>query len=409
MTRLTASPSLRRHPNLRAAWLGVMLAASPLACDRDGGTPEPIPDALRGAFGRSDADAALPTLGLEVDVDTLRYSELTVKILAGKVMPNGSYQVDEAELRWAKDAGSQDPKKCKGTIDRHGTRLLLTLFKKDSDAKCESSLEGDWEAWSLVDEVPASMAGAYGRENPYDSTESLRLQGRELTLLGADTSLDKVVKLEEVLAYENKSDHLIVRKAAWGESTVCAGTIDLEEGMLRARLEPQNDTGPYCPSSYMFRWSTDTAQLPKGELSNGKVSVEIRGETVLLKTLDEQNLKCEQAILRTASRNVADSGRDGIPVMGGQVVVLNHADPTSGASACADRLGGLAEAQCEAYLGTACDASTLGAVAHTADDVHCPTHLIIGDPEGGKRKIALLPQSLDNAVCWELREPLAAK
>ena len=113
-------------------------------------------------------------------MDTLRYSELTVKIIAGKELANGSYQVDEAELRWAKDAGSKEPKKCKGTIDRHGSRLLLTLFKMGSDSKCESSLDGDWEAWSLVDAIPESMAGSYGRKDPYALAEGLRLEGKQL-------------------------------------------------------------------------------------------------------------------------------------------------------------------------------------------------------------------------------------
>ncbi len=45
------------------------------------------------------------------------------------------------------------------------------------------------------------------------------------------------------------------------------------------------------------------------------MNIEVRGETVLLETRDEQRLRCEQAILRTANRNVADRGRDGIPVM----------------------------------------------------------------------------------------------
>ena len=388
--------------NRLAPLLTALLLGAP-ACDEKKGEVAPIPEALRGAYGRGDADAFLPTLGLEVDVDTLRYSELTVKIVSGTALPNGSYQVDEAELRWAKDAGTQDPKKCKGTIDRHGTRLLLTLFKMESDAKCETSLEGDWEAWSLVDAVPESMEGSYGRKDPYAVAEGLRLEGDTLT----PTTADAPMKIEELVMFESKPQHLVVRKGTFG-STECTGAIDLVEGQLRGRLEPVKDTGPFCPSVFGHQWSIDTRQVPKGALSNGKVSVEVRGEAVLLKTLDEQNLKCEQAILRTASRNVADSGRDGIPVMGGQVLVLREAKPTSGASACADRLGGLALAQCEEYLGMPCDEGMLSAVAHDADDVKCPTHIVIGESEGGKRKVALLPQSLENAICWELKEPLAS-
>ncbi len=389
---------MKRHAALLAA-----LSLGTLSCDK-GGETAPIPESLRGAYGRTDADAFLPTLGLEVDVDTLRYSELTVKIISGKELPNGSYQVDEAELRWAKDAGSKDPKKCKGTIDRHGTRLLLTMFKLESEGKCESSLEGDWEAWSLVDAVPDSMAGSYGRKDPYAVAEGLRLEGGELI----PTTSDETMKLDEAVMFESKPDHLIVRKGTFGAAQ-CTGGIDLVEGQLRGRLEPVEDTGPYCPSVFGHRWTLDTTQVPKGALANSNVSLEVRGETVLLKTLDEQSLKCEQAILRTATRKVTESGRDGIPVMGGQVLVLHDAKPTGGASACADRLGGLALAQCEEYLGVPCDEGMLSATAHSADDVKCPTHIVIGDSEGGKRKVALLPKSLENAVCWELKEPLAPK
>ncbi|MFN3181753.1 MAG: hypothetical protein ACE37F_07135 [Nannocystaceae bacterium] len=379
------------------------LLLAPLACGESSGEVAPIPESLRGAYGRTDVDAFLPTLGLEVDVDTLRYSELTVKVVAGKELPNGSYQVDEAELRWAKDAGSKEPKTCKGTIDRQGSRLLLTLFKMGSDAKCESSLDGEWEAWSLVDEIPESMAGSYGRKDPYAVAEGLRLEGKELI-----PTSGKPMTLEEAVMFESKRDHVIVRKGTFGE-TQCTGSIDLVDGWVSGKLEPVDDSGTHCPSVFGQRWTIETGQIPKGALSNGKVSLEVHGEAVLLKSLDEQNLKCEQAILRTANRKVTQSGRDGIPVMGGQVLVLHEAKPTSGASACADRLGGLAMAQCEEYLGVPCDEGMLSAAAHEADDVKCPSHIIIGDAEGGKRKIALLPQSLENAVCWELKEPLAAK
>lgn len=388
----------------RTALTLAALLFAPAACDKSSGDVAPIPEALRGAYGRVDIDAFLPTLGLEVDVDTLRYSELTVKIIAGKELPNGSYQVDEAELRWAKDAGSKEPKKCKGTIDRHGTRLLLTLFKMGSDSKCESSLDGDWEAWSLVDEIPESMAGSYGRKDLYAVAEGLRLEGKELV----PTSSGEVMTLDEAVMFESKRDHVIVRKGTFGNTT-CTGFINLREGQISGQLDAIDDTGPYCPSVFGNRWTIETGQIPKGELSNGTVSLEVRGEAVLLKTLDEQHLKCEQAILRTANRKVTESGRDGIPVMGGQVLVLHEAKPTSGASACADRLGGLAMAQCEEYLGVPCDEGMLSAAAHEADDVKCPSHIIIGDSEGGKRKIALLPQSLENSVCWELKEPLAKK
>ncbi len=391
MTRLFSMATL-------AALVGVAAA-----CDGNDGSAAPIPEPLRGAYGRTDADAFFPTLGLEVDVDTLRFSELTVKVIAGKELANGSYQIDEAELRWAKQAGTKDPKKCKGTLDRHGTRLLLTLFKSDSEGKCEVSLEGDWEAWGLVDAVPESMEGSYGRKDPYAVAEGVRLEGKQLVPTGAADFLE----LDEAVMFESDPDRIILRRGTFGETT-CRGSIEVDEERLSGKLDPVGD-GLFCPPLFGYRWSTDTSRLPKGKLSNGTVSLEVRGDMVLLETSDEQSLKCEQAVLRTAERSVTKSGRDGIPVMGGQVLVLHEAKPKTGAAACADRLGGLAEAQCEEYLGVPCTAATLGSVAHSADDVKCPTHIVVGDAEGGKRKVALLPQSLESAVCWELREPLSPK
>ncbi|MEM6291807.1 MAG: hypothetical protein AAGA54_11095 [Myxococcota bacterium] len=371
-----------------------------LGCDaeKEGGSAT-IPESLRGAYGRTDADAFFPTLGLEVDVDTLRISELTLKIKAGKEVGTDTFQIDEAELRWAN--ASKEPETCKGTIARHGTRLLLTLFKTDREAKCDSALVGDWEAWAPVESIPESLAGSYGRKDPYARAEGLKLDGTSIELTGRGNAIE----LEQAVMYASKPNHLVIRKGVFG-GRVCQGHIDLVEEHLEGSLEPAKGSDGACPRVFGHRWSVDTARIPKKPLSNGKVSVEVRGEAVLLKTLDEQGLTCEQAIVRTATRNVADSGRDGIPVMGGEVLVLQDAKPKAGAGACADRLDGLAAAQCEQYLGLPCDEGMLSSVAHGADEVSCPTHVIIGEPEGEGRKVAFLPQSLENAVCWELRDRL---
>lgn len=380
------------------------LLAWPLGCNKEDVTSE-IPDALRGAYGRRDEDAFFPTLGLEVDVDTLRFSELTVKILSGKEVNGGTFQIAEAELRWAKD--EKEPRKCKGSIARQGSRLLLTLFKAEGEGKCDSTLDGEWEAWAPIDAIPKTMQGAYGRKDPYANAEGLFL--KDMSIIAASSGEE--LELEQAIMFESRPNHLIVRRGKFG-SSICQGYINLVEDHLEGNLEAHADAGEdagWCPRVFGNRWSVDPSSFPKTRIDNGTVSLEVRGEAVVLKTLDDQNLKCEQTILRTASRNVAQSGRDGVPVMGGTVLVLRPSEPSSGAQACADRLGGLAEAQCEQLLGTSCDASMLAAVADTAEDVQCPSHIIIGDPEAGGRKIALLPHDLSNAVCWETREPLKAK
>lgn len=160
-----------------------------LGCDaeKEGGSAT-IPESLRGAYGRTDADAFFPTLGLEVDVDTLRISELTLKIKAGKEVGTDTFQIEEAELRWAN--ASKEPETCKGTIARHGTRLLLTLFKTDREAKCDSALVGDWEAWAPVESIPESLAGSYGRKDPYARAEGLKLDGTSIELTGRGNAIE---------------------------------------------------------------------------------------------------------------------------------------------------------------------------------------------------------------------------
>ncbi len=371
------------------------------SCEGDAETSE-IPESLRGAYGRQDTDAYFPTLGLEVDVDTIRFSELTIKILAGKKVGSDTLQITEAELQWAKD--DKPPRKCKGTIARQGSRLLLSLFKADSDAKCDSTLDGDWEAWAPVDAIPESMVGTYGLRDPYSGGEGITVEGKQLR----DGASGETIELEQIVMFESRPNHLVVRRSKVGSRT-CRGHINLVEESLEGELE-KVDSGPSgsrCTKVGGHRWSVDTRRLPKGPITNGKVTVEIEGETVKLRTEDDQKLRCEQKIIRTATRNAADSGRDRIPVMGGEVLTLHHAEPSSGASACAERLDGLADAECEEYLGTSC--SGFGRTLEDDAGIRCPTHIVIGEPEGSGRKVALLPHSRANAVCWELRDPMKPK
>jgi hypothetical protein len=374
-----------------------------------------IPEALRGAYGRSDEDAFFDTLGLEVDVDTLRFSELRLTVKTGKVVGADSLQVTEAELTWAKD---DKPQSCKGTIARQGNRLLLSLFRMESDSPCDSALAGEWSAWAPVTEIPAGLRGVYGRGDVYASAEGVRIDDKAITLAGAESGLELV----EGVAYEGRDDHLVVRKARWLDAE-CRGPISVTEDSLSGMLAlvegaekpepPPADTdeeafegrlgaGDGCPMISGERWTIDAKALPKAPVDNGKVKIEIRGETVMTSTLDEQGLRCEQAILRTAERKMSQSGSDGIPVMGGTVVVLTPAAPKSGGDGCVARLKNLAANECESMFGMPCDPSLLRGVADEELIVQCPTHLVIGEPDSNGRKIAVLPPSVMNAVCFEM-------
>lgn len=391
--------------------LSLLAALVLLGCNGDAEAVA-IPESLRGAYGRTDEDAFHGTLGLEVDVDTLRFSEMRLTVKSGKVVNGDSLQVTEAELSWARD--DREPRKCKGTIARQRERLLVSLFRVDSDAPCDNVLAGDWSAWAPVTEIPAALHGVYGRGDVYASLEGVRIDAKTIAVTGSLAKLE----LQEGVAYEGRDDHLVVRKAIH-QGAQCRGSITVKEDQLSGELEriegtepaeptpaPEDDEsfgdrfeGDGCPPLLGKRWSIDRNALPNAPVTNGKVKVEIRGETVMTTTLDEQGLRCEQAILRTAERKMSESGRDGIPVMGGTVVLLTPSKPKAGVEGCAARLRNLAAAECERLMGMPCDPHMLA-----VDDpvVECPTHLVIGEPQAAGRKIAVLPQTVTSAVCFEM-------
>ena len=383
-----------------------------LGCNEDGEAVS-IPDSMRGAYGRTDDDAFFDTLGLEVDVDTLRFSQLRLTVTSGKVVGADSLQVTEAELTWAKD--DKPPRKCKGSIARQGDRLLVSLFRVESDSPCDSALAGDWTAWAPVTEIPEGLRGVYGRGDVYASAEGVRIDAKSIAIAGAETGLDLV----EGVAYEGRDDHLVVRKATY-HGAQCRGAITVKEDELSGKLDVVEGTAPTepppepegeeafagwlgdgdgCPPLFGKRWSIDRNTLPKAAVTNDKVKIEIRGETVMTTTTDEQGLRCEQAILRTAERKMSESGRDGIPVMGGTVVVLTPAKPKAGIDGCLARMRNLAAAECERLMGMPCEPHMLALEDPVVD---CPTHLVIGERERAGRKIAVLPQTVTSAVCFEM-------
>lgn len=388
---------LARCRVLELAPLFVLLAVT--GCKTDGAATNAIPEALRGAYGRKASDAFVTTLGLEVDVDTLRYSGMTIKILEGKALSDDDFQVTLAELAWAKS--DKKPRECKGTIAKQGNQLLITLFKTVGDDKCDPNLNGEWKAWKPTKAFPEALRGTFGSKDPYSREEGTVVEEALLRRTWGSADLE----LAEAVAFVGVEDELIVRDSAFGE-TRCRGTIHVEDDQLSGELEIIPDTeaaDAYCPPLRGQRWTVEANRLPQKTLANGSVRIEMKDGKVILSTTDDQGLRCEQEVLRTSTRSVARSGRDGIPVMGGTVLLLDHAEPKAGASGCQERLGGLASARCEELMGAPCDASMIGGGAEPPA-INCPTHLVLGDPDANGRKVAFLPQDLQTAVCWETKE-----
>ncbi len=377
----------------------LVLLLAPSACKKDGSATNAIPEALRGAYGRKASDAFVATLGLEVDVDTLRYSGMTIKILEGKALSDDDFQVTLAELAWAKS--DKKPRECKGTIAKQGNQLLITLFKTVGEDKCDPNLNGEWKAWKPTKAFPEALRGTFGSKDPYSREEGTVVEEAILRRTWGSADLE----LAEAVAFVGVENELVVRDSVFGV-THCRGTIHVEEDQLSGELEvapTPESTGGNCPPLHGQRWTVEANRLPKATLANGSVRIEMKDGKAIISTTDEQGLRCEQEVLRTSTRSVAHSGRDGIPVMGGTVLLLDHAEPKAGASGCQDRLGGLAAARCEELLGAPCDPAMLGGGSEPPD-INCPTHLVLGDPDANGRKVAFLPQDLQTAVCWETKE-----
>jgi hypothetical protein len=375
--------------------LALAAVCATTACDDKKAEAEEIPESIRGSYGRDDTDAFFDTLGLEVDKDVLRYSEMRVKIISGK-MVGSTYQVDEAEVTWARQ--DEPPKKCKGTLARQGERLLISMFKQDADETCESSLKGEWKAWAPTTKFPEPMLGTFGTSSLYGGFTTISVTPEAITFTDGEA-----ITIDQGVAFEGRDDYVLVRKGKW-PNVECKGSVSMVEGNIRINLDPIDEDAPRpCPRFTFEPWTINAANLPKKSVDNGKVRLDVDGKTLKLSTLDEQGLRCEQKILRSGTRSSTDSGRDRIPVGAGEVLVLERKAPTAGTDGCDERLRNLASNRCEELFGAPCEGQLLedfhgsGAVG-----LRCPTHVIIGDATTHGRKIALLPQSIPNVVCFEM-------
>lgn len=369
----------------RAAWT-LSLALMP-ACKDEAPSAIEIPSEVHGLFGRDASDLALGTLGLEIDATSVRFSEMTLTVTDGKLVGD-TFHIGRAEVRWTKDGDDKLPKECKGTLERAGPRLLIALFKKDSDEPCESILKGEWSEWKTTTEFPEAMRGVFGGSDPYGSDASLTIGEREISTPG-----ETPLVLARAVQFVDRKSELIVVDASVGDQA-CKGTIAVDDDELSGSLGD-------CAGLYGTRWTVSPTAMPSGMLGNGKVAASFESGKVTLTNQDETT--CTQKVLRTTPRPTTDRGRDHLPVLAGQVLLLEPATPER-ADACAARVTNLYRAECRERMGGECTDEDL-----PAPDVRCPTHLVVGDPTGEGRKMALLPADLTNVACFDMTGTFAEK
>lgn len=359
--------------------------------------PADLPERLTGAFGQNETHATMNTAGLELSGTTLRYGELTLTITAGAATGADDYRVDKAEAAWTKD--TKGPKPCTGTISRQGNVLLVKLFKEGTDTRCESVLDGEWKAWTVSDTIPENLRGVYGGDARTESADvGVKLEDKTIGF----TDGGDAVTIEQVVAWVDKPGTAYVRKSKFLEFG-CTGSMELVDERLTLTLKPTEGApaGASCPNGQGRKWTVDAKHLPKSALDNGKVTIAVDGEHLVL--TDREGAKCRQKILQTAARSTSGSAYDGIPVTGGAVLVLEHGVPES-TTPCKTKLENLAATLC-AEGGFRCTE----AQAAIEMPIVCPRQVVIGDPIKGGIPAAMLPASFTNLACWNMSGGFAAK
>jgi hypothetical protein len=364
-----------------------------VACGKgDAGKNDELPAALRGNYGLKPEHAQLPTVGLEVDAHALRLGELTLTIVAGEARGD-DFDVTRAETRWEK---TDKTRICKGTVSKQGDLLLVRLFNEGSDDRCESALDGEWKPWTRTDVLPERLLGTYGDDaRSMNADIGLQLTPKTIAFTSGGAKLDIV----EVVQWKDKPDEAILRDSKL-DGFKCTGAISRKDDELTVSLVPAADApeGFTCPNGNGKLWKTDPAHLPKAKTSNGKVEIEPKGDKLVLVASDI-GLRCEQSILRTSTRTLAESQNDGLGVPGGALLVLDHATPTGGTEACRERLRNLAQTECSEQNGAPCSPDELQ--AYTSEELSCPKQIAIGEPSGGGHKAALMPRGGEFQACWD--------
>ncbi|HET6585714.1 MAG TPA: hypothetical protein VFG69_19785 [Nannocystaceae bacterium] len=360
----------------------------------DAGRNDELPATLRGNYGQKPEQAQLPTVGLEVDAHSLRLGELTITIVQGEASESGDFHVTKAEARWEK---SDKTKTCKGTVSRQGGTLLVSLFVEDGDEHCEGVLEGEWKVWTRSDVLPEHVLGTYGSDVESQSAAmGLRFEPKTIAWTDGGATIDIV----EVVQWPDKPDEVFVRDSKYG-GVNCIGSIVRKDRELALTLAPAagSPEGISCLSGRGSRWTIDPAHVPTAKLTNGKVEIgPADGKLVLV--AKDIGLRCETSVLRTSERTVLRSRSDGLGVTAGALLVLAPAVPTGGTEACRERIRNVAHSECTEQMGAPCSPDELQ--AFVSEDLECPRQIAIGEPAGGGRKAALMPQSAALLACWDM-------
>lgn len=386
----------RQAARCAAVWL---LTLGLGGCDKQPEGAAELPERLRGSWGQTDAHVHIETVGLEIDATTLKLGELTLTIKAGKAMGVDDYQVDEAEVSWTK--AGKPPKPCKGTLSRQGNTLMVKLYKQGTEDRCEAVLDGDWNAWNVLTEIPESHRGTFGGDaRSADADVGLRIAADGIGFTDSD---DRVI-VSSLVQPAATPDTLYVRSSKRGDAG-CVGRIVKDGEKLRLDLTPTGDAATAeCPHGSGIRWTVDAKHLPTGTFDNGHVTMTVKDGRAILS--DKEGLRCEQEILRTSERSVTGS-HDGIPVTGGVVMVLARATPVAGREICDRRLHNIAPTLCQERLGMPCEQTLIDEFVF--DEIACPRQLIVGDAMTGGHKAALLPATTSMLACWDVTGVFAVK
>lgn len=338
--------------SLRARRLGLPLALVSLTalagCKKGDETPstealELIPADIQGTYGRTAEDAP----GMQVTATGLEFDQMQLIIHEGK-MEGSTVRVERATLQWKK----LEPKTCNGTISRQGGRLLMSLYdSKNTEEKCESTLEAEWHRWEQLDALPEMIQGRYG--SLMIEPDGMRL---DIDWVHAEMKAGMILELP---GSNDERAELLIRNAKVEaeddegamQTYECTGTMKLEDGRLstefwvpralvpeagtEAANDPQNQAKlaaneEACDNwdGGALKWEVRLDNFPKQPIAFDGLSLSISEEQVVL---ESPNLRCAQEPRRTES--VDSSARWG-GAFGGERVTLGKAEPTEVSDDC---------------------------------------------------------------------------
>lgn len=374
---------------------------------------ELIPAEIQGIYGRTPNDAP----GLVVSASGIELPQMKLTIHAGK-MEGSTVRVERATLKWDK----LDAKTCNGTISRQGDRLLMTLYdSKNTEAKCESTLDAAWSRWESLDELPAMIQGRYG-------ALLIEAKGMHLDLDWTHAQFDATT-IRELPGSNDERAKLLIADAKIRDEDEdgvqhefeCSGTMTLADGRLSTnfwvpdRLVPapgsEQAKDPELSAKHAanqracdnwdgsaLKWEVSLDRLPKQAISSGPLSLSITADQVVL---DSPDLRCEQALWRTES--VDARGGWSASQAGGERMTLAKAAPISVSDDCKLKL----RIWCEVQEGG--DPTTIDAKAEPAEHIAacmdftqhelCPQSITVRAISDTRHKVSVDPPSFNAIAC----------